>query len=221
MSDKYEKFGPYLEERWKFISKNAWNGYPIRHLVQSLEDDLDWLRGEAEKENAFDKFNPLVSEHNRQRMWIERTIQSREHLIKQWRTDSETQYAKLFDNTYESRKLVLLTHGAALLGSLTALGALQNNQYVASFLVVAIGALIGFLVAIVGQIIWLEYFGGLISKIRNQNIEIATIRRINSYSKYWQKRWKREVVWSIRFTYASVVVFPIYSFFAILLAILS
>ncbi|WP_139112643.1 hypothetical protein [Hoeflea olei] len=221
MSDKYDEFRPYLEDRWKFINKSAWDGYPIRHLVQSLEDDLDWLRGEAEKENAFDKFNPLAYEHNRQRMWIERTIQSRDHYVRNWRSEAELHYNKLFDNVNESKKLVLLTHGAALLGSLTALGTLQNNQYVSSFLVVAIGALVGFLVAIIGQIIWLENFGDVIAKIRNQNIEIATIRRLRSYSRYWEKRWKREVMWSIRLTYLSVIVFPLYAFFAILLAIYS
>lgn len=219
MADKYEEFGPYLEERWKFINKNAWDGYPIRHLVQSLEDDLDWLRSEAEEEDALDKFNPLVFEHNRQRMWIERTIQNREHFVKYWRSESELQYTKLVDNANESRKLVLLTHGAALLGSLTALGALQNNQYEASFLAVAIGALIGFIIAIIGLIVWLECFGDLISTIRNQNIEIATIQRLRAYSRYWQKRWKREVIWSIRLTYASVVVFPLYAFLAIILAV--
>lgn len=215
-----------LKDGWDKIDAEVYTGgYPHAHMILALDDLINWEREyilQAAKDKGtepdFGDLNSLVQYHNHRRAWLDRTTQLRSEFVHWWSEQLTSQHNLLQSEASQSRRLVLLVHGAALLGSMTALGTIENTAYAASFRGVAVGALIGFILAIIGQVIWLECYGGTIGKLRGDFRTTQTMRRLRSYGAYLRRRWKNEVVWSFRFTYASVIAFPLYAVVALSLA---
>jgi len=220
----YGKLAQYISIKWDLIRSAAWQGEPYRHIILELEDILRDERALLEEERSeggspdFSGLNSVVFVHNHNYSWLDRTLNERSEFVTWWKEHIEKELAELKHSANDSRKLVMLTHGAAMLTSMTALGAIQQNSYVPSFLAVSLGGLFGFMLAVAGQIIWLESYGDTITTLRADFKSSKKIIRFRAYGRYMKKRWNGEVVWSIRLTYASVVVFPIYSVLAIALA---
>lgn len=220
----YNQLAQFISGRWEIVRNAAWEGEPYRHIILEIEDLLRNERESLENmrrdgvEVDFSALNSIVSLHNHNYSWLERTLNERTEFVSWWKNYIDQELADLKHSTNESRKLVLLTHGAAMLTSLTALGAIQQNNYVPSFLAVSLGGLFGFVLAVIGQVIWLESYGHAMGRLKSDFKSSKRIYRFRAYGKYIKKRFDREIIWSIRLTYASVIAFPIYSVLAIAIA---
>jgi hypothetical protein len=220
-----DQLSDYLKDQWDYIDKQAYDGLPFIHLVHSIEEKINSLRdGINQKCNTsgklpdYSSINPIIQHHNFRKSWLDRTLQNRSNYLSWWSDYLSKHNDLLISEASESRKLVLLVHGAALIGTLTALGTVQQLSYVPSFIAIAIGALIGFMLAVVGQIIWLESYGDTIATLRRDFSPTRRVRRLASYGRYLAWRWRREIRWSFFCTYASVEIFPIYAAAALVLA---
>lgn len=222
--DYYKGLANHVADRWNSIRHDAYEGIPYRHLIALIEDHIKDERGKIDslpsdrREEALFHLNQVISAHNHNYSWLDRTLAERTNFIDWWKTHINEEFQSIRAQAHDSRKLVLLTHGTAMLTSLTALGAIQTTIYTSSFLTVALGSLVGFILAIIAQIIWLESYGSVFNKLNADFKPTHSILRVRAYGRYLKKRFNREIIWSTRITYISVAVFPLYSFLAIAVA---
>lgn len=220
----YKDLSKSVSNLWEITRNSAWHGEPYRHIILRILKDENQLIENRKTEGLdfdFSPLNQIINSHNQNYSWLSRTLDDRNAIVNWWQNHLDQEVSALKNSINDSRKLVLLVHGTAMLTSMTALGTIQSPSYVPSFLTVALGALLGFCVAVIGQVVWIEYYGDAITTLQVDFKTTNKMNRFRAYRRYIRKRWDKEIIWSARLTYLSVVIFPIYSTLAIVLALFS
>lgn len=209
-------------ERWKRIDAECYQGLPVDHLIDDLDNTINQrikLLESGELDPRFSWAEDIENakwRHRSSKSWMQRTIENRNEYVGWWRDFLSSSQRDTLQQVAEARKFLLASHGAAILGSMAGLASTNQSGIKAAFTAIAIGGLIGFMLAAIGIIVWFESYGSTISKMHSDFRSTHKIRRYNAYSKYLGKRFRDEARWSIWLSYASVVILPIYAVIGIL-----